>query len=63
MREIEIESSTGDLLSITAASLDDPSWFRLALDFYAVSAQAWDCMNLDLLRVAQAAPAHAFINQ
>jgi hypothetical protein len=38
----------GDLLSITAASLDDPSEFRPAIDCYTASAQPWAYMNPEL---------------
>ena len=33
------------LISLWAASLDDPSWFRPAMDIFVVSAQPWDFMN------------------
>jgi hypothetical protein len=42
--------ASGDLISIMAGSLDDPSWFRPAMDLYAASAQPWDYMNPDLLK-------------
>lgn len=32
--------STG--IGMTAASLDDPSWFRPALDMWTIDAQPWD---------------------
>ncbi len=51
--------ATGDLLSITAASLDDPSWFRPTMDCYTASAQAWDYMNPDLPKFAQSPPVNA----
>lgn len=51
--------ATGDLLSITAASLDDPSWFSPAMDCYTASAQAWDYMNPDLPKFAQSPPINA----
>jgi len=37
-----------DLTVILAGSLDDPSWFRPGMDFYAASAQPWNHMNPDL---------------
>lgn len=37
-----------DLTVILAGSLDDPSWFRPAMDVFTASAQPWDCMNPDL---------------
>lgn len=33
------------LIVLWAASLDNPSWFRPAIDIFAVSAQPWDYMN------------------
>jgi hypothetical protein len=33
------------LVVITAGTLDDPSWFRPAMDFYVSSAQPWDHMD------------------
>lgn len=42
-----------DRLSITAASLDDPSEFRPAIDCYTASAQPWDYLNPDLPKFAQ----------
>lgn len=48
--------ATGDLLSITAASLDDPSWFRPAMDIYTASAQPWDYMNPELPKFAKFPP-------
>jgi hypothetical protein len=52
--------STGDLISITAASLDDPSEFRPAMDLYTASAQPWDYLNPDLPKFAQFLPPDAF---
>lgn len=34
-----------EITVILAGSLDDPSWFRPAMDLYAASAQPWDYMN------------------
>ena len=34
-----------DLLSISAGSLDDPSWYRPQADIWAASAQPADYMN------------------
>jgi hypothetical protein len=36
------------IIAITAGSLDDPSRFKPAIDFYTSSAQPWDHMNPDL---------------
>jgi hypothetical protein len=33
------------VIGIRAGSLDDPSWYRPALDVYTASAQPWDSMN------------------
>jgi hypothetical protein len=41
------------LALITAASLDDPSQFRPAMDFYISSAQPWDHMDPALPKFAQ----------
>lgn len=38
-------ASTFGLISLWAASLDDPSWFRPTGDSFVVSAQPWDYMN------------------
>lgn len=55
--------ATGEMLSITATSLDDPSGFHPAMDLYTASAQPWDYMNPDLPKFAQAAPANAFTKE
>src|SRR5689334_4588615 len=34
-----------DVIAIPAASLDDPSWHRPAVDMFTASAQPWDYMN------------------
>ena len=36
------------IIAITAGSLDDPSRFKPAIDFYTSSAQPWDHMNPQL---------------
>jgi len=41
------------LALITAASLDDPSQFRPAMDFYISSAQPWDHMDPALPKFAK----------
>ena len=41
-------SARPDLVGIRAASLDDPSWHKPAMDIYTSSAQPWDYMNPDL---------------
>jgi hypothetical protein len=45
-----------DFLSIMAGSLDDPSWFRPAMDLYTASAQPWDYMNPDLSKFPKSPP-------
>jgi hypothetical protein len=48
--------ASSDLISIMAGSLDDPSWFRPAMDLYAASAQPWDYLNPDLIKFDQSLP-------
>ena len=45
-----------EFISIRAASLDDPSWFRPAIDIYTSSAQPWDLMNPDLPKFPKMPP-------
>jgi hypothetical protein len=40
-----LPSSTPELVTIRACSLDDPSWFRPTQDIYTASAQPWDYMD------------------
>lgn len=44
------------LIGISAGSLDDPSWYRPALDIYTSSAQPWDFMNPELAKFPKAPP-------
>ena len=44
-------SANPDIIGLKAASLDDPSWFRPAMDIYTDSAQPWDVMSPDLPKV------------
>ena len=46
-------SANPDIVGLKAASLDDPSWFRPAMDIYTDSAQPWDVMNPDLPKVPE----------
>jgi hypothetical protein len=46
-------SARPDMMGIKAASLDDPSWFKPAMDIYTASAQPWDHMNPDLPKSPQ----------
>ena len=39
-----------DLMVIRVGSLDDPSWFRPAMDIYTDSAQPWDHMNPEVTK-------------
>jgi hypothetical protein len=48
--------ASSDLISVMAGSLDDPSWFRPAMDLYATSAQPWDYLNPDLLKFDRVLP-------
>lgn len=43
-----VSTSVPGVIGIRAGSLDDPSWYRPAMDFYTASAQPWDYMNPDL---------------
>ena len=43
-----VSTSLPGVIGIRAGSLDDPSWYRPAMDFYTASAQPWDYMNPDL---------------
>jgi hypothetical protein len=45
-----------ELVSIRAASLDDPSWYRPAMDIYTASAQPWDHMNPDIPKFPKMPP-------
>jgi hypothetical protein len=45
-----------DALLIAAGSLDDPSWFKPAMDLWTSSAQPWDHMNPDLPKFPQMPP-------
>ena len=38
-------SARSDFIGIKASSLDDPSWFRPAVDVWTCSAQPWDYMD------------------
>ena len=41
-------SGMPEMAIILAGSLDDPSWYRPAMDFYTSSAQPWDHMDPSL---------------
>ena len=44
------------LMFLRAGNLDDPSWFRPAIDVYTASAQPWDHMNPDLPKFPKMPP-------
>ena len=46
-------SARPDWIVLYAASLDDPSWVRPALDIYTASAQPWDHMDPALPKFPQ----------
>jgi hypothetical protein len=46
-------SANPNMMGIKAASLDDPSWYRPAMDIYTDSAQPWDYLNPDLPKSAK----------
>jgi hypothetical protein len=39
-----------DFVGIRAGSLDDPSWFRATISFWADSAQPWDVIDPSMAR-------------
>lgn len=41
-------SGFANIRPVTAASLDNPAWFKPELDMWTVEAQPWDLMELDL---------------
>lgn len=41
----ESDERPKNFIGITAGSLDDPSWFRLQMDFFVSDAQPWDHMD------------------
>lgn len=43
-------SGRPDIMSIRAASLDDPRWFHPTMDIFTSSAQPWDHMNPELTK-------------
>lgn len=49
-------SANPDIMGLKAASLDDPSWFKPAMDIYTDSAQPWDVMNPDVPKVPKMPP-------
>ena len=49
-------SANPDVMGLKAASLDDPSWFKPAMDIYTDSAQPWDVMDPDVPKVPKMPP-------
>lgn len=41
-------SGMPQLMAVRVGGIDDPSWYRPALDVYTDSAQPWDVMNPDI---------------
>ena len=48
--------SKPELIGLLAGSLDDPSWVRPAMNFYAASAQPWEPMDAKLPKFPQLPP-------
>ncbi|NOT83704.1 MAG: GFA family protein [Methylococcaceae bacterium] len=45
-------SAFANIRPVTAATLDDPSWFKAKLDMWVAEAQAWDMMDPELPKFA-----------
>ena len=52
----EFDQRTSGFIGITAGSLDDSSWFRPQMDFFACDAQAWDQMDPAIPKFEQYPP-------
>ena len=50
-------AAMANLIAIRPSSLDDPSWFKPAIDIWVDSAQTWDVMNPDLPKFPKGPPA------
>ncbi len=50
------EPHRSKIVSIHAASLDDPSWYKPTMDIFTASAQPWDVMNPKLEKFARMPP-------
>lgn len=48
--------SLPEMIGISAGSLDDPSWYKPAMDIYTASAQPWDYMNPELPKFPKGPP-------
>jgi hypothetical protein len=44
------------MIGISAGSLDDPSWYKPAMDIFTASAQPWDYMNPELPKFPKGPP-------
>jgi len=51
-----LPGSLPELIGIMAGSLDDPSWYKPAMDIYTASAQPWDSMNPELPKFPKGPP-------
>jgi len=52
MRLTNLEAEIADGIGVTAASLNDSSWFSPQMDIFTSDAQPWDCMNPALPKFA-----------
>ena len=52
----ENEGGTAGFVGVTAASLDDPSWFQAQMDIWTSDAQPWDQMDPELPKFDQSPP-------
>lgn len=49
-------SGSPQFIAIRVGSLDDPSWYRPAMEVYVASAQPWDHVNPDIPKFPQMPP-------
>ncbi|MEJ6703638.1 MAG: GFA family protein [Pseudomonadales bacterium] len=56
-RAVSTLGALPDLYLVYASSLDDPSWFKPAMNIYTASALPWDCMDPNVPNFAQSPPA------
>ena len=50
------ENPERGIIAVTASSLDDPSWFKPAMDIFVGDAQQWDRMDPDLPKYQEHMP-------
>ena len=55
-RAVSTLGATPDLYLVYGSSLDDPSWFRPAMDIYTASALPWDYMDPSVPNFEQSPP-------